>query len=232
MLSRLRRLLGVELVNVSAAERLVAATTGGLSLLLLAAVAARALPEGGSLAVIGSMAASAVLLFAVPHGPLSQPWPVLAGHTVSALIGVACARWVPGPDLATAVAVGLSIAAMLALKCVHPPGGATAFTAVAGGAPVHDLGFAFVLYPVLLNALVMVALAVALNAAFRWRRYPAVLAGPRPAPAGPQQPTHEQVLAALRAIDSFVDVSEDDLLRLADLLRAPPPARCPTPGGA
>lgn len=219
MLTRLRRLLGVELVNVSTAERLVAATTGGLSLLLLGAIASLALPNGGAPAVIGSMAASAVLLFAVPHGPLSQPWPVLVGHTVSAGIGVACGRWLPGPDLATAVAVGLSIAAMLALKCVHPPGGATAFVAVAGGAPVHDLGFAFVLYPVLLNAAVMVALAVALNGAFRWRRYPATLAGPHPAAPQQQQPTHEQVLAALREIDSFVDVSEEDLIRLAELLR-------------
>lgn len=232
MLSRLYRLLGVELINLSTAERLVAATTGGLSLFLLAAVATRALPAGGSIAVVGSMAASAVLLFAVPHGPLSQPWPVLAGHTVSALIGVACARWLPGPDLATAAAVGLSIAAMLALKCVHPPGGATAFTAVAGGAPVHQLGFAFVLYPVLLNALVMVALAVALNGAFRWRRYPAVLAGPRTVSPNPQQPTHERVLAALREIDSFVDVSEEDLIRLAELLRTPPPPAGASPAGA
>lgn len=227
MRSQFRRLLGIELVNVSAAERLVAATTGGLSLLVLAAVAARARADIGAPAVIGSMAASAVLLFAVPHGPLSQPWPVLAGHTVSALIGVACARWLPGPDLATAVAVGLAIAAMLALKCVHPPGGATAYTAVAGGESVHQLGFAFVLYPVLLNALVMVALAVALNGPFRWRRYPTVLAGPGAAPPHPHQPTHEQVLAALREIDSFVDVSEGDLLRLAELLRTPP-----TGGGA
>ena len=48
--------------------------------------------HGGVLA-IASMGASAVLLFAAPHGALSQPWPVLGGHLVSALIGVTCARW-------------------------------------------------------------------------------------------------------------------------------------------
>jgi len=56
--------------------------------------------------------ASTVLVFAVPHGSLSQPWPVFGGHLVSALIGVACARLVPDAALAAAMAVGLSISAM------------------------------------------------------------------------------------------------------------------------
>ncbi len=44
---------------------------------------------------IASMGASAVLLFAAPHGAMSQPWSVFGGHLVSALVGVTCARWFP-----------------------------------------------------------------------------------------------------------------------------------------
>ena len=33
---------------------------------------------------------SAVLLFAVPHGQLSQPWALIGGHLISAAIGVTC----------------------------------------------------------------------------------------------------------------------------------------------
>ena len=38
-------------------------------------------------------------------------------------------------------ALGLAIGAMQILKCIHPLGGATAFTAVMGGEAIHALGF-------------------------------------------------------------------------------------------
>lgn len=219
-LPSLRKLFGVELVEVTATEKLIAATGGGLSMLALAGIALWALPAADATAIVASMAASAVLLFAVPHGPLSQPWPVIAGHVVSATIGVACARFIPHPYIAAACAVGLAIGAMHQLKCIHPPGGATAFTAVMGGEAIRHLGFGFVLFPILANAVVMVLLAIAINGAFKWRRYPAVLNSsmrrtPRP-DAG--SPTHGEIVEALRSLDSFVDISEEDLLRLMDLL--------------
>src|SRR5690606_32619543 len=102
------------------------------------------------------------------HGQLSQPWPVLAGHMVSATIGVACAKWIAPVEVAAACAVGLSIGAMHGLKCIHPPGGATALTAVLGGPAVQALGFQFVLLPVAANAAFMVAAAVAYNRFFAW----------------------------------------------------------------
>ncbi len=222
----LRHWLGIELVEVSPLEKAVAALGGGLSMLILVLTASWVLPEEGAACVIASMGASAVLLFAVPHGSLSQPWPVVAGHLISAVIGVTCARHVSQPHLAAACAVGLSIVVMQQLRCIHPPGGATAFTAVMGGQAVHELGYQFVLMPVLANALLMVLLAVAINFAFRWRRYPAVLSRPRvpppPTPASaPVTHTHAEVVAALRSIDSFVDISEEDLLRLVDLINRP-----------
>lgn len=219
----LRHWLGIELVEVSPLEKAVAALGGGLSMLILVLTASWVLPGEGAVCVIASMGASAVLLFGVPHGSLSQPWPVVAGHLISAVIGVTCARHVSQPPLAAACAVGLSIAVMQQLRCIHPPGGATAFTAVMGGQAVHELGYQFVLMPVLANALLMVLLAVAINFAFRWRRYPAVLSRPRvPAPptsaSAPVTHTHAEVVAALRTLDSFVDISEEDLLRLVDLI--------------
>jgi len=122
------------------------------------------------------MGASAVLLFAVPHGPLSQPWPVLGGHFVSALVGVACTKAIAQPMLAAPVAVGLAIGSMHYLRCIHPPGGATALSAVVGGEPVHQLGFHFVLTPVLWNAAVILLVALLFNYPFTWRRYPLALA--------------------------------------------------------
>lgn len=218
----LKKWLGIELIEVSVAEKLVATLGGGIAILAVIGFSRWALPVPAATAVVASMGASAVLLFGVPHGPLSQPWPVLAGHGISATIGVTCALAVDNTVLAAAVAVGLAIGAMQQLKCIHPPGGATAFTAVLGGAAVRELGYRFVLFPVLTNAAVMVLAAVLINGAFFWRRYPAALNRPaEPLPADPLEalpPTHEEILAALRSLDSFVDISEDDLLRLTSLL--------------
>lgn len=221
-----RKLLGVELIEVSIAEKFIATCGGGLSILILIGFSFWALPDSEATAIITSMGASAVLLFGVPHGQLSQPWPVIAGHGISALIGVACARYIPHTQLAAACAVGLAIGAMHQFKCIHPPGGATAFTAVMGGSAIQNLGYWFVLFPVITNALVMVLLAVVINSAFKWRRYPAIFnaASQAAAPALPDEaPTHEDVVAALRSLDSFVDISEEDLLRLTEMLSHRPP---------
>ncbi len=215
--------LGVELVEVSWAEKTVAALGSCLAIFLVFCVTKLSLPSIASAGVIASMGATAVLLYAVPHGPLSQPWPLIGGHTISAIIGVSCAQFITNHALATALAVGLAIGVMYQCKCIHPPGGATAFTAVMGGKAVHDLGFYFVLYPVLLNAFVMLLVAIVINYPFAWRRYPAFLVRRKNANVTNCVPTsevHGHVMAALRSVDSFVDVSEDDLLYLSENIAA------------
>jgi CBS domain-containing membrane protein len=220
--SSFRKWLGVEMIAVSVPERVVSGAGATLAMLVLLAGATWALPSEGALAVVASMGASAVLLFAVPHGPLSQPWPVIAGHTVSALIGVVCARNIPHPWLAAACAVGLAVFAMHQWRCIHPPGGATAFTAVLGGPAIQRLGYDFVLFPVLANAVALVLLAVLINLAFRWRRYPAAWNAPATQKPGTHEEipdeTHARVLQAVRELDSFVDITEEDLIRLSRML--------------
>lgn len=217
--------LGIELDVVSWREKAVAGAGGFSAILLLVWLSQQALGHCGSAAVVASMGASAVLLFAIPHGPLSQPWPVIGGHCISAFIGVCCARWLGHPALAAGCAVGLAVLAMHHFKCIHPPGGATALTAVLGGAEVNDLGFTFVAFPVLTNGLAMLALAVLFNWGFAWRRYPASLRAPAALPATPAEapaPSHAEVVAALRQRDLFVDVSEEDLIELCRLISTSP----------
>ena len=91
---------------------------------------------------------------------------------VAALIGVTCAAHVA--DVAPRGrrgGVALSIAAMFALRCLHPPRGAVALTAVLGGPVVTSLGYRFVLWPVAVNSLVLLMAALLFNVSAR-RRYP------------------------------------------------------------
>lgn len=204
--------------SLSLREQLLSAFGGAAGILSTAALALWLFPAIDPAVpwLIASMGSSAVLLFAVPHGPLSQPWPLLGGHLVSALIGVACARWLGTDPLSAGAAAGLSIGAMHALRCIHPPGGATALTAVIGGPSVTALGFGFVLMPVLVNALTLLVLAILWNAPWPWRRYPARWArrAQRPDPDHPAPLESRHLAAALRAMGSFIDVTEADLQRI------------------
>jgi hypothetical protein len=47
--------------------------------------------------LVAPLGAAAVLVFAVPASPLAQPWAVVAGNTLSALIGIGCAANIPDP---------------------------------------------------------------------------------------------------------------------------------------
>lgn len=222
VLKRLQHWVGVELIAVSSLERLVAAFGGALGITGLTLLLHWQAPGLGQSCLIASMGASAVLLFGVPHSPLSQPWPLIGGHTLSALAGVLCARWMEPPFLAGGLAVGLAIGVMHLARCIHPPGGATALTAVIGGKVVEEWGYTYVLFPVLTSAVLLVILASVINAPFPWRRYPSLLArSHQPATTKPPaSPSHDQILAAMREIDTFVDISEEDLVQLVERLSA------------
>ena len=176
--------------------------------------------------LIAPMGASAVLLFAVPSSPLAQPWSIIGGNLVAALVGVSAARLIADPFLAAGVAAGVAIFLMLVLRCLHPPSGAVALTAVLGGDAVHAAGYAFVLAPVLVNSLLMLGVALAFNP-LTGRRYPTLAPPPggRPDRADPpplSRPgfSSADLDAVLKGYDQVLDVSRTDLesvLRLAQV---------------
>jgi CBS domain-containing membrane protein len=156
--------------------------------------------------IVAPMGASAVLLFCVPTSPLAQPWAVVGGNTISALVGVACVHLVPSPDLAAAVGVAAAIAAMLALRCLHPPGGATALLMVVNGVTSPQAA----LVPVLVNSVVLTAAAWLFHAATR-HPYPH-----RATPTPPSPATEEALDAVLARYNQILDIDRDELRDLID----------------
>jgi hypothetical protein len=214
----LRSFAGVGANSTGHLEKWVSGAGGLTGILGVLLVSQAYLGLNGSTSLVASMGASAVLLFAVPHGPLSQPWAVFGGHLVSAVIGVACSRLHAPAVITAALAVALAISAMYYLRCIHPPGGATALTAVAGGDAVHALGFQYVLTPVLLNVLVILSVAILFNLPFPWRRYPALWARKHQQPAPPEAGERpagadhlEQIRTADRAMASAAGFGENNL---------------------
>ena len=218
----LSKLLGIDWSVTSHAERLVSALGAFVGIFCVLLISQKTLSTSNAGLLVASMGASAVLLFAIPHGALSQPWNLIMGHLVSALIGVTVAKFVSPVLAAASLAVGLSVLLQYYLRCLHPPGGATALTAVIGGEQIHQLGYQFIVTPVALNIIAMLIIAIIFNLMFSWRRYPAVWSR-RPEnesdkesqTADPRYPIrHEDLVFALSELDSFLDVTEDDLLNI------------------
>lgn len=125
--------------------------------------------------LVASFGASAVLVFSFPQNDFSQPRNLIGGHLVCAVVGVSVHRWIGDqPQLAAATAVAVSIAIMHWTRTLHPPGGGTALTAVAGGTAIQTLGYHFVLTPVLAGSVLLVIIALVVNnlSSDRQRHYP------------------------------------------------------------
>lgn len=211
--------------SVSEREHWISAAGGLVGILMVLWIGHFWIGGHSGMLAIASMGSSAVLLFAAPHGAMSQPWPVFGGHLVSAFVGVTCAQWLGNDTMLTAaLAVALAIAAMYSMRCLHPPGGATAMYAVLGGETVHALGYGYLFSPVLLNVIALLAVAVLFNYPLAWRRYPQAWWDQRGAITPVSSNTaatgekcmipHSDLVYALSQIDTFIDVSEEDLQRI------------------
>lgn len=154
-----RALLSPLLAGGTSRDRILAALGGLVGILIVGLICHRLLPAGAPY-LAAPIGATAVLVFAVPASPLSQPWPALGGNMIAAIVGVAAARLIPQPELAAGVAIGAAIFLMSLLRCLHAPGGGTALvTALAAhGSPAS--AWMFAVFPVGLNAGLLVLAAI------------------------------------------------------------------------
>lgn len=126
-----------------------------------------------NLFLIGSFGATAVLIYGATNSPLAQPRNLVGGHLISAFIGVAIHKLIPGEVwLSSALAVALSIVVMQITKTLHPPGGATALIANIGSEKIQALGFMYVLSPVLTGVIILLVVALIFNNIPKNRFYP------------------------------------------------------------
>jgi len=197
---------------VNARERLRVLLGAGLGMGLAAALS-QAVMAPGLPWLVAPLGASAVLVFGLPASPLAQPWAVVGGNTVSALIGIACLQGLALPAQAVAaIAVALAIAAMFLLRCLHPPGGAAALLMVL----TATTDWHFAAQPVALNSLLLVLAGMAYNS-LTGRRYPHAQHVQAPAGATVAAPRFgdAELDAVLARYNQVLDVPRDDL---ADLL--------------
>ena len=117
--------------------------------------------------LMASLGASALLVFALPQSPMAQPWAVIAGNTLSALVGITTIHLVGEPLLAMPLAASISILGMFILRCLHPPAAAVALIVVLG----QVMHYRYAFFPVMVDSLLLV-LAGAIYSNLTGKRYP------------------------------------------------------------
>lgn len=201
-------------------QRLKVALAAFIALFLVTFTSQQLADTTSTIILLASMGASSVLLFGLPNSPLAKPWSFTGGHLISAAIGLICSHLFTDLALMAAATIGCVLFVMYIFECMHPPGGATALVPVIASTD-QLLGYDFLLYPVALNVLVMLAASLVLNR----------LLLKRPQQKTPEKfdPVHlhqdfsplkrlglqpEDLLSALNSFQTVVDVSEQDLEKI------------------
>jgi len=124
---------------------------------------------------IGSMGAQAVLAFAAPQAPFSQPRNTIGGQLIAAIVGTICRLYIAVPMGCKALALPLSVSItlffQLATRCVNPPAGGTAAILVISSKEIDDLGWGVIL-PVFVESCIMVFVTCVVVNVYPKRSYP------------------------------------------------------------
>lgn len=211
------RYLIADAAPLSPRERWYSALAAVVGMLLMQAVLGVLPANPGLSYLLAPLGATSVILFALPHSPLAQPWSVAGGLLLSAIVGFLCGLWIQPAFLAVAVALGLAIWLTAWLRCIHPPGGAMAvvFALSAQQHPVSLLTAGF-------NVVAALVAVLVVNNLIPGRRYPQCIPSAGAAKARPprRSVSHEDLQYALERLDTYLDISEDDLVRIYDLATA------------
>lgn len=119
--------------------------------------------------LLGSFAASALLVFAYPDSSFCQPRNVIIGHLIGALSGLLFLQFCHVSWWCDALAVGAAIGAMKLTRTVHPPACSNPLIIFA-----LKPGWAFLLFPTLTGAVLIVLVALFyhnLRREARWPKY-------------------------------------------------------------
>lgn len=122
--------------------------------LLLVICVAKYLGELSGIAewLMASLGASALLVFALPQSPMAQPWAVIAGNTLSALVGISCFHLLGSSFVVLPLAASLSILGMFMCRCLHPPAAAVSLIVVLG----QITNYRYALFPVMIDSILLI----------------------------------------------------------------------------
>jgi len=162
--------------------------------------------------VMASLGASALLIFVLPSSPMAQPWAVIGGNVLSALLGITAYHWIPNPLFALPIAAASAILGMFMLRCLHPPAAAVALIAVLG--KIESYRYAF--FPVMVDSVALCLVAIAYNS-LTGKHYPTRPSAPAvdlPVAKKSREQTEKTLDALLTEYQEVMDVDRAELIKI------------------
>lgn len=186
-----------------------ALTLGGMAFLTLLS---QGLWPDQHLVLLAPLGATALLMFAAPASPMSQPYPVLVGNSVSAVLALVVSAGISPIPLAVGTSVAGAIGAMFVLRCLHPPGAAMALLVVMTAPHAHPVDLAL---SAALGSLALVLMGSLLNN-LTGRQYPSLMAEAGRAPIDSEwvrspRFSARDLDAVLQDYNQVIDVSPEQL---------------------
>ncbi len=120
-----------------------------------------------ALLLLGSFGASALLLFALPDAPLSQPRAVIGGHLIASLLALGCLSLFGPQWWATGAATGLAVGTMMLTRTVHPPAGSNAIIVF-----LAKPAWGLLLFSTVAGTVLLIVIAMLYHRATRRHKYP------------------------------------------------------------
>lgn len=202
-----------EAISVSWSERCRAAFGAALGLLAILGLGLFVADHGNTSPwIVASMGASAFLIFVLPSSPMAQPWAVVGGSCVSALVGLTCTYFVHELVFLIPISVGLAIVAMFAMRCLHPPAASLALIITLNG----WVDFHLLLFPVLGNSVLLVLCAMIYNSLTGkpYPHHPKELLDSSALQKRDRKIENEEIDTVLAGYNEVLDVSKGDLANL------------------
>ncbi|MGL4675744.1 MAG: HPP family protein [Wohlfahrtiimonas sp.] len=119
------------------------------------------------LLLMAPFGATMVILFALPESPLAQPKNIIAGHILTAGIGILILYSCGNNPVSMGSAVGLAVLIMMLTNTIHPPAGANPLVVIWAG---EDWGF--MMMPVMAGAVMIVLFGYVYHKYISHRQYP------------------------------------------------------------
>lgn len=174
--------------------------------------------------LIAPVGASVVILFVQPHSPVAQPRSVIISYFFATLIGLLCVSVVPNIVLAAAIGVAVTVWLMIRFNCIHPPGGALVLLIVMGGAgTLAQMSLTASL--VAFNVFFLILFTWLINTWLLGRPYPYSVTAEEVQTHHTRDAVpmlrggldHTDLASAVTALNTFVDMQEDELVKLYNL---------------
>lgn len=123
--------------------------------------------QGEALWLMAPFGATMVILFGLPASPLAQPRNVIAGHLITATVGLMVAHYLGVHEWTLGLAVGISVMAMMLTNTVHPPAGANPLLIMLTGE-----NWQFLITPVASGAILIVVFGYVYHRSISGQTYP------------------------------------------------------------